>query len=61
MCIRDSLDTAGGRELLGLLLTRVRDSAAALVMITHDNTVAAVADRELRLVDGAIASMAMLR
>ncbi|MBK6874770.1 MAG: ABC transporter ATP-binding protein [Kineosporiaceae bacterium] len=56
-----SLDTAGGRELLGLLLTRVRDSAAALVMITHDNTVAAVADRELRLVDGAIASMAMLR
>jgi putative ABC transport system ATP-binding protein len=49
-----STDTATGRCLLDLLLDAVRDRGAALVLVTHDNTVAARADRELRLRDGVV-------
>ena len=55
-----SLDSLGGRALLDLLLAEVRRSGAGLVLITHDNTVAARADREVRLLDGAVASVAVL-
>jgi len=51
-----SLDTVGGELLLAQLLAAVRDSGAALLMVTHDNRVAARADREIVLVDGGIAA-----
>jgi putative ABC transport system ATP-binding protein len=56
-----SLDSLAGRQLLALLLAEVRDGGAALLLVTHDNTVAARADREVRMADGAIASTADLR
>lgn len=49
-----SLDTVGGDDLLGQLLAVVRDSGAALLVVTHDNRVAARADREIVLLDGAV-------
>lgn len=56
-----SLDTLAGRQVLGLLVAAVRERGASLVLVTHDNTVAAKADREVRLVDGTVASEAVLR
>lgn len=47
-----SLDTVSGDELLATLLTAARDRGASVVIVTHDNRVAAHADRELTLVDG---------
>lgn len=55
-----SLDSFGGRQLLGLLLERCRAAGAAVVLVTHDNTVAAHADREVRMVDGTVVSTARL-
>jgi len=49
-----SLDSRAGQELLDVLLKATRDRGAALVMVTHDNVLAAVADREIRLRDGVI-------
>ncbi|WP_328330487.1 ABC transporter ATP-binding protein [Kribbella sp. NBC_00382] len=49
-----SLDSRAGQELLDVLLKATRDRGAALVMVTHDNVIAAVADREIRLRDGLI-------
>jgi putative ABC transport system ATP-binding protein len=56
-----SLDSMGGRQLLTLLLDAVREGGASLVLVTHDNTVAAKADREVRLVDGVVTSQTVLR
>ncbi len=55
-----SLDSIGGRELLDLMIGEARGSGAALIVVTHDNSVAARADREIRLLDGVIASEAVL-
>jgi putative ABC transport system ATP-binding protein len=55
-----SLDSIAGRELLDLLLGEVRTLGSALIVVTHDNTVAARTDREIRLTDGVIASQAVL-
>jgi putative ABC transport system ATP-binding protein len=55
-----SLDSLGGRALLDLLLGETTRIGAALIVVTHDNTVAARAEREIRLLDGAIASQAVL-
>ncbi|GAA0950370.1 ABC transporter ATP-binding protein [Kribbella koreensis] len=49
-----SLDSRAGQELLDVLLKATRDRGAALVMVTHDNLIAAVADREVRIRDGVI-------
>lgn len=49
-----SLDTTGGEQLLAVLHDAVRTHRAALVLVTHDNVVAAHADREVRLRDGAV-------
>ncbi|MEV8373938.1 ABC transporter ATP-binding protein [Kribbella sp. NPDC056861] len=49
-----SLDSRSGQELLDVLLKATRDQGAALVMVTHDNLLAAVADREVRLRDGVV-------
>lgn len=56
-----ALDTLGGERLLDLLLGRARASGAAVVLVTHDNVVAARADRELRLRDGLVEAEAVLR
>jgi putative ABC transport system ATP-binding protein len=55
-----SLDSIGGKELLDLMIGEARGSGAAMVVVTHDNSVAARADREIRLLDGVIASEAVL-
>jgi putative ABC transport system ATP-binding protein len=55
-----SLDSLGGRALLDLLLAETAAHGTALVIVTHDNTVAARADREVRLFDGVVASEAVL-
>jgi putative ABC transport system ATP-binding protein len=49
-----ALDTVAGEQVLGELFSAVRDSDAALVLVTHDNRVAARADRELVLRDGSV-------
>jgi putative ABC transport system ATP-binding protein len=49
-----ALDTVAGEHVLGQLLGAVRDSGATLVMVTHDNRVAARADREVVLRDGLV-------
>ncbi|PPK94285.1 putative ABC transport system ATP-binding protein [Kineococcus xinjiangensis] len=56
-----SLDPAGARQVLGLLMSAARLGGAALVLVTHDNTVAALADREVRLRTGSIEHEAVLR
>jgi len=56
-----SMDTIGGEDLLELLLGAARERGAALVLVTHDNVVAAHADRELRLRDGLVEAEAVLR
>jgi putative ABC transport system ATP-binding protein len=49
-----SLDSQGADEMLQLLLDHVRDYRTTLVFVTHDNTVVARADREIRLRDGVV-------
>ena len=48
-----ALDTVGGEALLEVLLSTTRERGASVVLVTHDNRVAAHADREVVLVDGA--------
>jgi putative ABC transport system ATP-binding protein len=47
-----ALDTVNGERVLRMLLEVCRQTAAGLVLVTHDNRVAAVADREVALRDG---------
>jgi putative ABC transport system ATP-binding protein len=56
-----SLDTLGGEHLLDVLLGAAREDGTAMVLVTHDNLVAARADREVRLRDGAVEAEAVLR
>ena len=49
-----NLDSNSGREVLGLLRQAVDEYGQTIVMVTHDATAAAVADRVLFLADGAI-------
>lgn len=50
-----ALDTVSGERLLVALHDAAKEAEAAVVMVTHDNRVAARADREVRLVDGVVA------
>jgi putative ABC transport system ATP-binding protein len=56
-----SMDAAGGELLLELLLGTARERGTAVVLVTHDNVVAAHADREVRLRDGRVEASAVLR
>ena len=47
-----ALDTVTGERALEALIAATRESGAALVLVTHDNRVAAAAEREVVLVDG---------
>lgn len=49
-----ALDTVAGEELLETMLCATRDTGASLIMVTHENRVAARADREIRLRDGLV-------
>jgi putative ABC transport system ATP-binding protein len=49
-----ALDSRSGSELLGFLRTAVDELAQTVVMVTHDPTAAAYADRVLFLADGHI-------
>jgi putative ABC transport system ATP-binding protein len=56
-----SMDTVAGELLLDLLVGAARERGAAVVLVTHDNLVAARADREVRLRDGVVEAEAVLR
>ena len=49
-----NLDSAAGRDVLDLLRRAVDEFGQTIVMVTHDATAAAVADRVLFLADGRI-------
>jgi putative ABC transport system ATP-binding protein len=49
-----ALDTVSGEQVLAALLTTARESGATVVLVTHDNRVAASADREAVIRDGAV-------
>ncbi|QDV65603.1 Macrolide export ATP-binding/permease protein MacB [Crateriforma conspicua] len=51
-----ALDSQGGRAIMDILETICHDSAATLVVVTHDETLAERADRQIRLCDGKIFS-----
>ena len=55
-----ALDTVGGEALLDVLLSATRERGASVVLVTHDNRVAAHADREVVLVDGAFTAAGVL-
>ena len=56
-----SLDPAGGREVLSLLLAVAREQGGGVLLVTHDNAVAALADREIRLRAGTVEYETALR
>jgi len=47
-----ALDTVNGERVLQVLLEVARETSASLVLVTHENRVAAAADREVVLRDG---------
>ncbi|MGW7820324.1 ABC transporter ATP-binding protein [Streptomyces puniciscabiei] len=49
-----ALDSLATEQVMTALVHTARDSGAAVLLITHDAQVAAYADRELRLSDGAV-------
>jgi putative ABC transport system ATP-binding protein len=49
-----NLDSASGRDVLALLRRAVDELGQTIVMVTHDASAAAVADRQLFLADGRI-------
>jgi putative ABC transport system ATP-binding protein len=49
-----NLDSGTSAEILGFMRTAVREMGQTIVMVTHDPTAAAYADRVLFLADGRI-------
>ena len=49
-----SLDPPSGRALLDLLVAATTEAGGSVLLVSHDNTVAARADREVRLRNGAV-------
>lgn len=47
-----NLDTASGRQVLGIFRKLVDETGRAVVIVTHDMDLAAEADRHVRIVDG---------
>ncbi len=56
-----ALDTVNGERVLAALLSTARESGATVVLVTHDNRVAASADREVVLRDGSVEPTPVLR
>jgi putative ABC transport system ATP-binding protein len=51
-----NLDTARSREIMGLLTVLNRDRGITIIMVTHEQEMAAYATRVIRFVDGLVAS-----
>ncbi|MFJ6082710.1 ABC transporter ATP-binding protein [Streptomyces sp. NPDC092369] len=51
-----ALDSLTTEQVMTALVQTARDTGTAVVLITHDDQVAAYADREIRLTDGAVAA-----
>jgi putative ABC transport system ATP-binding protein len=49
-----NLDSANGRQVLELLIALNREQGATLVLVTHDRSLAAFADRVITLSDGLV-------
>ncbi|MDA0634417.1 ABC transporter ATP-binding protein [Nonomuraea sp. MCN248] len=49
-----ALDSIGGEQVMKALVETARARRATVVLVTHDNRVAAYADREIALRDGAV-------
>ncbi|MFK0252802.1 ABC transporter ATP-binding protein [Streptomyces sp. NPDC090445] len=49
-----ALDTLSGERVMGLMVRAARTQGTSVVLVTHDATVAAHADREIRLRDGMV-------
>lgn len=49
-----NLDSTTGREILALLQQRIRDDGLTLMLVTHDMSVAAYADRVVHMRDGKV-------
>ncbi|WP_435742502.1 ABC transporter ATP-binding protein [Nocardioides sp. SYSU DS0663] len=56
-----ALDTVAGEQALAALVAATRGAGAALVVVTHDHRVAAVADREVEMRDGLTEPVEALR
>ena len=56
-----NLDAANAAHVAGLMFDLVAETGAALVLVTHDETLAARADRAVRLRDGRVADEAAAR
>jgi putative ABC transport system ATP-binding protein len=54
-----ALDSVAGERVLSLLLAAARANDSTVVIVTHDNQVAAYADREIVLRDGVTAGGVM--
>ncbi len=52
-----ALDSVSGERVLATLVRTARESGATLVIVTHDNVVAASADREVVLRDGRVVEL----
>ncbi|MGK5693645.1 ABC transporter ATP-binding protein [Streptomyces sp. URMC 128] len=52
-----ALDSLAGEQVMTALVTTARESGTAVLLITHDAQVAAYADREVQLRDGAVAPL----
>jgi putative ABC transport system ATP-binding protein len=50
-----------GERVLSALLTTARESGATVVLVTHDNRVAASADREVVIRDGSVEPAPVIR
>jgi putative ABC transport system ATP-binding protein len=50
-----NLDSTTAAEVMDLLLARVRESGLTMLLVTHDPTIAAHADRVLTMTDGVLA------
>jgi putative ABC transport system ATP-binding protein len=51
-----ALDSLASEQVMTALVRTARESGTAVLLITHDAQVAAYADREIRLTDGAVAA-----
>ncbi|WP_411104981.1 ABC transporter ATP-binding protein [Streptomyces sp. cmx-4-9] len=52
-----ALDSLAGEQMMTALVHAVRETGAAVLLITHDAQVAAYADREVQLADGAVTAL----
>ncbi|MET9902653.1 ABC transporter ATP-binding protein [Streptomyces sp. NPDC006446] len=55
-----ALDSLAGEQVMTALIHTVREAGTAVLLITHDAQVAAYADREVSLRDGAVADSGIL-